>query len=254
MFIDAEVRSYDAGIVRHEHPFAQIIVPIDGVMEIEIGGRGDRLTTGVFAALDVATIHDFQAPRNTHFLIIDVDEEALAGNNALALGLPFRRRVRPLDPRALRFLRYYARELQDSALPDLARRQLALAGLTLLAGGEPSAAPHRHAHRMADAARWIADHATAGQPMGNVATRFALSRSHFRELFRRELGRSPKQHEIDARLARAVELLLCSEKSVSEIAFAVGYANVSSFTRTFTRRYGATPGQFRAGQGRNGEK
>ena len=248
MFIDAEVRSYDAGIVRHEHPFAQIIVPIDGVMEIEIGGRGERLTAGVFAALDVATVHDFQAPPNTHFLIIDVDEEALTRNNALALGLPFRRRVRPLDPRALRFLRYYARELQDGALPDLARRQLALAGLTLLAGGEPFAAPRRHAGRMADAAHWITNQATAGQPIAGVATRFALSRSHFRELFRRELGRSPKQHEIDARLTRAVELLLGSEKSVSEIAFAVGYANVSSFTRTFERRYGATPGRFRNGE------
>jgi AraC-like DNA-binding protein len=41
---------------------------------------------------------------------------------------------------------------------------------------------------------------------------------------------------------------------VSEIAFEVGYENVSSFTRTFTRRFGCTPSQYRDGHSRNGEK
>ncbi len=248
MFIDAEVRTYGAEGLRHQHPFAQIIVPLDGVMEIEVEGRVDRLTAGLFAALDVATVHDFHAPRGDRFLILDVSEEALAENEDLARGLPFRQRVRALGPRALRFLHACADELQDGMLSPIARQRLALAGLALLAEGAESSPPRRPAARMAEAARRIEDHVAAASPIAEVATHFALSPSHFRALFRRELGRAPKQHEIDIRLARAAGLLIGSEKSVSEIAFEVGYANVSSFTRTFTRRYGLTPRRFRIGE------
>ncbi len=117
MFVTAEVRSYGAHLERHAHPHAQIIVPLDGVMEIEVEGRGDRLTTGVYAALDIGVTHDFHADRDRQFLIIDLDEDALRENPAVARGLPFRQRVRPMDPRASRFLRYYAAELRRGPFP-----------------------------------------------------------------------------------------------------------------------------------------
>ena len=253
MFVTAEVRSYGVHVERHAHPHAQIIVPLDGVMEIEVEGRGDRLAAGVYAALDIAVTHDFHADRGTHFLIIDVGEDALRQNADVARGLPFRQRVRSLDPRAARFLRYYAAELQRGALPDQSRQLLTLSGLALLAEA-PAAEPlRRHAERMAAAAAWIEARGNAGHAATGIATRYAFSRSHFGTLFRREIGRSPKQYEIDLRLARASDLLRQSARSVSEIAFEVGYENVSSFTRTFTRRFGCTPSQYRGGQYREGQ-
>jgi AraC-like DNA-binding protein len=252
MFINAEVRTYGSHGMRHEHPFAQLIVPLDGTMEIEVEGRGDCLTPSLFCALDVGMAHDFRAVSNGHFLIFDVSEQVLAEHHDVTRSLPFRQRIRAIDPRALRFLRSYARELQEGlpgeALPELARRLLALAGLALLAECRAPSGPRRHAARMASAARWIEDHAASGGAMAELAPCFGLSHSHFRALFRRELGRSPKQHEMDARLTRAAELLLGSPKSVSEIAFEVGYSNVSSFTRSFTRRYATTPSRFRSGR------
>ena len=130
-------------------------------------------------------------------------------------------------------------------MPDLSRQLLALSGLTLLAETPAAGPPRKHAARIAAAARWIEDQSASGCSIVDIAARFALSRSRFVELFQREFGRSPKQYEIDARLARAVELLLRSERSISEIAFEVGYDNVSAFTRTFMRRFGSTPSGFR---------
>lgn len=258
MFVTAEVRSYGAHLERHAHPHAQIIVPLDGVMEIEVEGRGDRLTTGVYAALDIGVTHDFHADRDRQFLIIDLDEDALRENPAVARGLPFRQRVRPMDPRASRFLRYYAAELRRGPFPDQSRQLLALSGLALLAEAPVTRSPRRHAARIVAAADWIeaegaARRAATGRVTG-IASRFALSRSHFGALFRREIGRSPKQYEVDVRLGRACDLLCGSARSVSEIAFEVGYENVSSFTRTFTRRFGCTPSHYRDGHSRNGEK
>jgi len=248
MAIDAEVRVYKGLGGYHVHPFAQVIVPLDGLMEIEVEGRGARLTPNVFAALDVSEKHDFDTAKDTRFLVFDVGKDVLAKNVGLARGLPFGQGVRTIDPRAFRFLRYYAMELQHQTLAKPSRQLLALSGLALLAEASADVRPRKHAARIAAAARWIEDHAHTSDGIADIAMRFALSRSHFVALFQREMGRSPKQHAIDARMSRAVDLLLKSGRSISEIAFEIGYDNVSGFTRTFTRRFGMTPTEFKSRQ------
>jgi len=64
------------------------------------------------------------------------------------------------------------------------------------------------------------------------------------QLFRRckeLLGMSPSDYLRERRLRRARELLLAQVGSVSEIAFAVGFENLSSFTRAFRHRFGVPP-------------
>jgi AraC-like DNA-binding protein len=241
--INAEIRSYKEESGRHEHPFAQVIVPLDGMMEIEVEGRGERLTSSLFAALDVNARHDFQTTKDAHFLVFDISEQVLVENASLAQ--LFRQRVRAIDACAFRFARYFATELQHRTLSVLPRHLLALSGLALLAEAPAASSRRKYAQRVAAAARWIEDHANLGGSVADLGKRFALSRSHFIALFQRETGRSPKQYEIDTRMARAVDLLLNSEGTISEIAFRVGYENVSAFTRIFTRRLGITPTGFR---------
>jgi len=50
----------------------------------------------------------------------------------------------------------------------------------------------------------------------------------------------------DLRMKHAEHLLRTTFLSVKEVAFVSGMNDVSSFVRDFKRRYGATPGTFRA--------
>jgi AraC-like DNA-binding protein len=65
---------------------------------------------------------------------------------------------------------------------------------------------------------------------------------HFLRLFKRELGLTPHQYLIKTRLRRAVHLL-AEGRSSTEVALAVGFGDLSNFTRTFHRQVGLPPGK-----------
>jgi AraC-like DNA-binding protein len=57
-------------------------------------------------------------------------------------------------------------------------------------------------------------------------------------------GRTFSEHLLDRRLARAVELLRDPSheiRRIADIAFEVGFKDLSYFNRMFRRRYGGTP-------------
>ena len=73
-----------------------------------------------------------------------------------------------------------------------------------------------------------------------------LSRAHFIRQFRRAFGESPHAYLLTRRLERAAAMLRTTDRSVADICFAVGAQSVGSFTTTFTRTYGKSPGAYRA--------
>src|SRR5215510_5152196 len=47
------LRSYGAQTLRHSHPFHQVVLPVEGMLEMEVGGKGGRVA-GCHAALIAA--------------------------------------------------------------------------------------------------------------------------------------------------------------------------------------------------------
>jgi len=76
--------------------------------------------------------------------------------------------------------------------------------------------------------------------LGTLARRVALNRTDLAEKFRRYTGETTQSYWRDLRLTKAHELLE-ERVSVTEVAARVGYANMSSFTRAFFKRYGILP-------------
>ena len=95
--------------------------------------------------------------------------------------------------------------------------------------------PARHLLRAKD----LAD-ARYFEPLtvADLAAAAALSPAHFSREFRRTFGEAPHQYLLTRRLERAAALLRNTDRSVTEICFAVGLASVGSFTTSFRRVYG----------------
>jgi len=72
-----------------------------------------------------------------------------------------------------------------------------------------------------------------------------LSSARLRQLFKKEIGLAPIQYVRRVRMKKAAELLRLSFLSIKEVAFQIGWGDLSHFVREFKKCYGLTPTEFR---------
>ena len=99
--------------------------------------------------------------------------------------------------------------------------------------------------RAVEAAMWIDSHSHDPIDLDGAAREVGLSSFHFLRLFSRVLGVTPHQYLVRSRLRRAARLLMGDARSITEIAFEVGFGDLSNFVRTFHRAAGVSPRRFR---------
>ena len=76
----------------------------------------------------------------------------------------------------------------------------------------------------------------------DLAADMNLSRVQLYRKVKSVTGSSPVELLRTARLNRAYQILLTTDKSVSEVAYAVGFTAPSYFTKCFKEEYGMVPG------------
>ncbi|NGP46294.1 AraC family transcriptional regulator [Bacillaceae bacterium SIJ1] len=81
--------------------------------------------------------------------------------------------------------------------------------------------------------------------VASIADWVGLSPQYLSSLFKQFHGQPLKEHIARVRLAHAKSLLLYSDKTVGEVAEAVGYANDIGLIRLFKKYEGVTPGQYK---------
>jgi AraC-like DNA-binding protein len=81
--------------------------------------------------------------------------------------------------------------------------------------------------------------------LDDVASLCGMSKSHFSRTFRNEHGVTFQEFLIQQRINKAVELLGNSDLQVTQVALAVGFTELSNFTRTFRRTIGMLPSCYR---------
>ncbi len=74
-----------------------------------------------------------------------------------------------------------------------------------------------------------------------LAQQVGFSRTQLHRKLKALLDKSPSQLINEIRLNKAHQLLLHKTGSVSEIAYSVGYSNMSYFTKRFKEKFGDTP-------------
>ncbi|MEL7205152.1 MAG: GlxA family transcriptional regulator [Pseudomonadota bacterium] len=86
------------------------------------------------------------------------------------------------------------------------------------------------------------------EPMatGEVADEVGISTRQLERLFRRHMQCSPSQYYLDLRLQKARNLLLQSERSVTEVAMATGFRSTTHFAKVYRKNFGVSPNAQRA--------
>jgi len=110
----------------------------------------------------------------------------------------------------------------------------------------------RDRRRAVEAALWIDAHSHREIELEDIARQAGVSPFHFLRLFSGALGVTPHQYLLRSRLRRAARLLADDDKAVTDIAYDVGFNDLSNFVRTFHRAAGVSPLKFR--QASRGER
>lgn len=92
---------------------------------------------------------------------------------------------------------------------------------------------------------WMHRHYAHAFRMNDLARRFNLHQRALNRRFRQAAGQTPTAYLRSIRLSRARELLKHSNLGTAEIAWSVGYQDVSHFTRLFRQQHTVTPGEYR---------
>jgi two-component system response regulator YesN len=93
---------------------------------------------------------------------------------------------------------------------------------------------------------FVSEHFTEAITLASVASEAELSRFHFCRLFHREVGIPFQEYLYALRVRRAKILLADRCLRVSEVAYAVGFNDLSHFDRTFRKMVGRSPSEYRA--------
>ncbi|KUM41906.1 AraC family transcriptional regulator [Pseudomonas sp. EpS/L25] len=231
------IKRYEGDHQPHAHPFAQLVLPIQGGMELEVEGRrGARLHTGLAALVAPDCGHAQRSAPDSRFLVIDCAADWLP---AQTLDQALRQPGLPIPPAARQLLAFA--ELTPAATlarhaSDLTR--LLLHSLTVTA---PASAFDRLLAQVEaqPAGSWT------NATMANLAG-VGLSRLHL--LFHERFGQTPQAWLTDMRLRQAQRWLGDSRLPIAEIALRVGFSDQAALTRAMTRRQGISPAAWRRSQ------
>lgn len=111
--------------------------------------------------------------------------------------------------------------------------------------------PERRFAQLVPAVEAIETGLAVGEPpsVSALSALCALSPASFRRCFHQAMGQSPARYIQACQMKRAQWLLLYSDASVTQIAQAVGYQDVSGFNRQFLQSFGMPPRQYRQSGG-----
>jgi AraC-like DNA-binding protein len=110
---------------------------------------------------------------------------------------------------------------------------------------EPAPAKARDRRRAVETALWIDANSHREINLEDAAAEAGISPFHFLRLFSGVLGVTPHQYLVRSRLRHAARLLANEDTPVTQIAYDVGFGDLSNFVRTFHRAAGVSPRRFR---------
>lgn len=225
-----ETRHYPDRVLTDRHGFHQLLLGLDGALELESAGRLVHVTRGVLAPVASGDVHHYLAPGANRVLVLDLPEawcEALAFEG-LMLG-----QARRLPERLV---------VQGKGLGDSGQALAGWLQQVLAAGGRRLGPPRLKLLELLPAMRGDLAHPWR---VGEMARRCHLAEAVFARQFRALTGQSPHEWLVRERLALARELLRVDDASLTEVAQACGFADSAHFSKTFRRHHEVSPSEWR---------
>lgn len=231
------LRSYGLALDEHRHAHAQLVLPLAGRLQLDIGGRERLLGQGQGAFVETGMRHTQASDEPNHALVLDLDA------HQMPLPLLERLAAQPylaIAPAAWRLVDYMGLVLQGGPATTGQLQHWVPLLLDQLAGQTP-----RTVSRLSALLAQVQADPGAPWTAERMAQQVHLSASRLHALFRSELGSTPAAWLQQLRLERVREQLVTTQRPIAELALAAGYADQNALTRAMRRATGSTPAAIR---------
>lgn len=231
------LRRYGRDSHIHHHRHVQVVVPVLGTLDMEVGGRGARIDLRRAVVIAPGTDHDQTTPDDNRFLIVDLDVAALGEVRVEQLQ---RRPFVATTPRMLALAEFVDRHCGDVEDVPAGLAVHCIPPLLQALGSDP--APLRRLQQLCDAMS-----AAPGQTwsVARMAAQAGLGESRLHALFRSTFDQSPQQWLTSLRLQRACQLLATTAMPIAQLAIDTGWSDQTALTRAMKRATGSTPAAWR---------
>lgn len=95
-----------------------------------------------------------------------------------------------------------------------------------------------------DTIRYIKENITEDLSLASLSRRASFTPVYFHRLFKASTGKNLRDFVEEARIKRAVERLLATDKTLTEIAYECGFSSQSYFSYAFKKRMGMPPREY----------
>jgi AraC-like DNA-binding protein len=259
------LRRYGAVSASDVHAFHQIVLGVDGAMEMVVDGVGHRIDEHHAWLIPAGALHEYAGIGENRQLVLDVPCASLALPERLfSRALPLAMAdalagiVRDAASRAACIEAAMGGEGSTASMPCEAigearatqrARRLAwetAARLAVVLGESMGVDAPISRLDYARIDKWLRAHLSEPLRVADLAAHCGLGERRFHQLFDEAFGTTPHRYLQRLRLDTALSLLGDPRQSLSNVALTVGFADQSTFTHAFTRRFGIAPGQWRA--------
>ncbi|NMM64308.1 AraC family transcriptional regulator [Clostridium sp. P21] len=231
--VTCERRIYDYKLNTHAHSYAQLILPIHGMLYIETNYKNLTLEDNHLFFLPPDCKHSFRANKSNEFLVLDIyssiinksDMEKLIGGKEI------------LFDDKWKAIRYLLLNEANNKKSSNSITNLFLYCYDFIAN-----------ESVPDSIKYINEHFTENIDLKKLASIEHYNISYYTEWFKNKMKISPIEYIQNLRIKKAKELLLNSNLTILQISQIVGYEHNSSFTRVFKYLEKMTPAKFRKNQ------
>lgn len=236
--MDLSFISYQGTLPEAAHEHAQIVLAIEGSLEIEVGGKSQRLDPDHCAFVPTGALHSQLADKKNSFLVVNCQE--------LELGNPFvenlaERIFVEVPPTVKQLINVVVTAQEEKILLNNFYNHWAQ--LLVNALGVPFATRQQSmiAKCIATVEASLA-HEWTVQEMAKIA---GLSQSRFYTVFFEKMKKTPQNWLTGMRIKQVQQWLTETDLPIADLAQRAGYSDQSALTRAMMRITGSTPAAYK---------
>lgn len=228
------IRSYTKILTSHSHDHHQLVLPLHGFINIQVAEQETTAGYGDCVIIPKHHNHAFQAHETARFIVADL---AILPDNILS----YSSMIFSINPEMLAYILFLEKQFSNQIQQEVEDACFhlfhnLLARQTVMRRIDP---------RIQTIIQFIKQHLDRKLPLKQLADISCLSTSQFKSLFKKSTGMSSQAYITQLKMEKASALLRHSDLPVYRVAEAVGFDNLSSFSRRFSQHFGKCPKELR---------